>query len=458
MKVIVCGAGQVGTGIARQLSLEGNDVTVIDQSSELINRISETLEVKALNGFASHPDVLEQADAGDADMLIAVTVSDEVNMVACQIGHSIFNIPMKIARIRSQHYLHPLWHDLYRKDHLPIDVIISPESEVAHAIMRRLHVPGALNMVPFAEGRLRLVAVKCLDNCPVLGFPLSDVISRAQGLQMAIAGVVRDGKFILPDDVRVFRSGDDVYFVAVEADVRQTMQLFGHNEKEAHRVVILGGGNIGVYLAEMIEADDHGIKAKIIEKDAKRAHEIAEQLRRTTVINGNAMERDILLEANVPGVETLISVTNDDKVNILASLLAKREGCQTVVTLVNNTTYAPLVATLGVDVLVSPRETTVSSILQHVRRGKIRALHSIQDGIAEVMEAEVIETAELAGHCIRDLELPRGINILMLMRGDETIIAQPDTIIQPHDRVMLVSTAGMVKKVEKIFSVSLEYF
>lgn len=458
MKVIVCGAGQVGSSIARQLASEGNDVTIIDQSPELIQKVSETLDVKARVGFASHPNILADSGGEDADMLVAVTRSDEINMVACQVGHSLFNIPTKIARIRNQDYLEPIWKGLYRKDHLPIDYIISPEVEVAQAVLNRLHVPGAIDMVPFAGGKVRMIAVRCMLDCPVINVPLTQLKEKAPELDISVVGIIRNGKFsVAHEDIRLL-PGDDIYFLVSEKDVQQSMVLFGHEEREARRIVIVGGGNVGLFLARELEAEEHSISVKIIEADTRRAEFIAEQLTKSTVINGSGLDHEILQEANIGTAEAVIAITNDDKVNILASLLAKRQGCERAVTLVNNMSYSPLVATLGIDVVVNPRETTISSILQHVRRGRILGVHSIRDGAAEVIEAEAMEASPLTGKTIDEINLPSGVILGAIVRGEEVIIPDEDTMVEKNDRVVILSSRDMVRRVERMFTVRLQYF
>lgn len=458
MKIIICGAGQVGASIAHHLAGEDNDVTVIDLDEDLIEKIRDTLDVTTIVGYASHPSVLERAGAPEADMIIAVTRYDEVNMVACQVAHSLFNVPMKIARVRNQSYLDPVWSDLYRADHLPIDVIISPEREVARAILRRLHEPGAIDMIPFAEGRLKVIEVRCMLDCPVLGLPLSLVMKRAQALKMSIIGVLQKDKFKLPRPDMVLNAGDDVFFVADNSDVKAALELFGHEEKEARRVIILGGGNVGLYVAQELEHNDHGTKVKVIESSRKRAEEIVGRLSRTVVINGSGLDKNILLEANADITETFIAVTNDDEVNILGALLAKRYGAKRDITLVNNNSYVPLLSNLGIEITINPRETTISSILQHVRRGKIRAVHSIRDGLAEIIEAEALETSPIIGKSIEMLELPDGVLVGAVLRADEVIIPDEQTVIHEHDRLIILSVAEQVRKVEKILSVSLDFF
>ena len=458
MKVLICGAGQVGSHIAEQLAREHNEVTVIDQNAELIQKINESLDVTGHVGHASHPNVLERAGAADADMLVAVTHSDEVNMVACQIGYSLFSIPTKVARVRHQNYLNPVWKGLYSNDNLAVDVIISPEVEVAEAILRRLHMPGTLDTIPFANDKLRVISVRCMAEAPIINLPLSLIRKKAKNLQMNIIGAIHGGKFSVPTEETIFHPGDDVYFIAPTEEVRKVMALFGHEEHEARRIVILGGGNVGLYVAEAMERDDHDVKIKLIEYARSRAEYVAGRLHNSTVIHGSALDREILMEAGIDYTETVIAVTNDDETNILSSLLATRYGAERSMTLVNNTSYAPLISTLGVDVVINPYETTVSSILQHVRRGKISAVHSIANGSAEIVEAVAVEMSPLVGKSVEALALPKGVVIGAIIHQGKVIIPTPETVIHEGDRVIMLTSSGMVKKVERIFSVSLEFF
>ncbi|MPY68501.1 MAG: Trk system potassium transporter TrkA [Alphaproteobacteria bacterium] len=458
MKVIVCGAGQVGFHIARQLAMEANDVTVIDQSEELVRRVSDSMEVQAFVGFASHPDVLERAGAADADMIIAVTYADEVNMVACQVAHSLFNLPTKVARIRHQSYLQPIWADLFSRDHMPIDVIISPEIEVARAISRRLQVPGAFETITFAGGKVKLMGVRCNEDCPVINTPLRQLTGIFPDLNIVVVGIIRDGEGIVPDADQMMLAGDDVYFVADAAHVPRAMAVFGHEETVARRIIIAGGGNIGAFLGQIIEKDHPGVNARIIESNRDRAHVVADMLEKTVVINGNVLDPEILEEVNVADSEAIIAVTNDDETNILASLLAKRFGSRRAVTLINNMTYAPLITTLGIDVVVSPRAITVSSILQHVRRGRIRAVHSLGDGFGEIIEAEILETSSLLGKSIAEADLPGGVLFGAVVRDGEVITPRGDTTLRTNDRVVLFAAAAAVKAVERLFAVRLEFF
>jgi len=458
MKVVVCGAGQVGYNIAKHLASEHNDVTVIDQERSLIQRVNDSLDVRGMVGFASHPDMLEAAGAEEADMVIAVTFADEVNMVACQIAHSIFNVPTKIARVRHQSYLNPAWRDLFSRDNMPIDVIISPEVEVARAVKRRLDVPGAFDVIPFADDKIRVIGVICEPECPVVDTPLKQLTELFPDLNIVVSGIHRGDRLIVPTGDDQMLVGDQVYFVADNDHVTRALTVFGHEETEARRIIIVGGGNIGLDLARQIEAEDPNVRLKMIELARDRAEIVADAVHRSVVINGDALDSEILREANVQATETIVAVTDDDEVNILASLLAKRNGCQRAVTLINNASYGPLIASLGIDAAVNPRATTVSTILQHVRRGRIRGVHSLRDGVAEVIEAEALETSSVVGVPLRDVDMPTGVIVGAVVRGEQVIIPRGDTVIEVGDRVVVMALAEMVRKVEKMFSVQINFF
>jgi len=458
MQVIICGAGQVGYNIARYLSGEDADITVIDQSPELIAKISDSLDVKGMVGFASHPDVLERAGAANADMVIAVTYADEVNMIACQVCHSIFKVPTKIARVRNQSYLDPAWSDMFSRDHMPIDVIISPEVEVAKAIERRLQIPGAFDVYPLAEGKVSMIGVRCTDDTPILNTPLRQLTALFPDMNIVVVGIWRDGQGIVPTPENELRAGDDVYFVAETAHLVRAMAAFGHEEKEARRVIIIGGGNIGFNLAGTVEKAHPHVAMKLIEVNKERAEVVAQSLNRTVVIHGDALDAEILEEAGAATAETVVAISNDDEVNILASLLAKRYGCQRAVTLINNPTYGSLTGTLGIDTVVSPRAITVSTILQHVRRGRIRSVHSISEGFGEVIEAEALETSSLVGVPLREADLPDGVLVGAVVRDGEVIIPRGDTVVRANDLVIIFAATAAVKQIEKIFAVKLEFF
>ncbi len=458
MKVIICGAGQVGFNIARYLSSEAADITVVDQSPELVQKISDSLDVTGLVGFGSHPDVLERAGAADADMVIAVTYADEVNMVACQICHSLFDVPTKIARVRHQSYLDPLWADLFSRDNMPIDVIISPEIEVAKAIGRRLELPGAFDVLPLADGKVSMIGIQCTEDTPVIHTPLRQLTALFPELHIVVVGVYRDGKGLIPTADDQLLPGDIIYVVAETSHLARAMSAFGHEEKEARRVIIVGGGNIGLNLATAVEKTHGHVAVRIIERDKKRAEFVAQRLEKSVVIHGDALDTEILEEANASNAETIVAVSNDDEVNILASLLAKRSGCQRAVTLINKSSYGPLIGTLGIDTVVSPRAITVSTILQHVRRGRIRSVHSVTEDFGEVMEAEALETSRMVGVPIREAKLPDGMIVGALVRGDAVIIPRGDTVINAGDLVIIFATTQAVKSVEKLFAVKLEFF
>lgn len=458
MKVIVCGAGQVGANIARELARENNDVTVIDNRPEAVNRLAGSYDLRAIVGWASLPDVLEQAGAAESDMLIAVTHSDEVNMVACQVAHSLFRVPTKIARVRHQGYLKPHWRGLYADSELPIDTIISPEMEVARSVERQLSVPGTIEVVPFCDDRVRLVGTRLDENCPILNTPLKSLTELFPGLQAVVVGIRRNEALIVPSDEDMLLPGDEVHFVASTDHVGRAMALFGHEEAAARHVLIAGAGNIGSFLAEQIEAEHPNVRLKILESSAARAEAAADRLSRTVVLKGDALDIDLLREAGAATAETLVALTNDDETNILVSLLAKRLGCRRVVTLVNNPVYEPLLPSLGIDVAFNPRATTVSTILTQVRRGRIKNLYSVGDGSAEAVEAEALATSPLVGKPLRDVALPDGMIIGAIVRGPKVILPRGGTVVEAKDRVVMFALKDRVKALEKLFAVRLEFF
>ena len=458
MQVIVCGAGQVGLNIARHLATENNEVTVVDRSEALIRKISDALDVRAIVGHASHPDVLERAGAKECDMIIAVTQVDEVNMVACQVAHSLFNVPTKIARVRAQSYLQPIWADLFSADHMPIDVRISPEIEVARAVRRRMHVPGAFDAISLGHGRVQVIGTRLNEECPILDTPIRQLSALFPDLATQVVSIIRDGKTIVPSPDDQMLAGDEIYFVADEDHVHRAMAAFGHEEPEAHRVTIVGGGNIGLFLAQEIEQQDEDVTVKLIEMDEERAKFVAASLAHTVVVHGDVLDSEILEELNLGNTDMMITVTNDDEVNVLAALMAKRLGCERTVALVNTVHYQPLVTSLGVDVAVSPRAITVSTILQHLRRGRIRAVHSLREGVGEIIEAEAMDTSSIVGKPLSGVKLDKGIMIGAIVRDDDVIMPRGDTVIAAGDRVILYALPNVVRKVEKLFSVSLEFF
>jgi trk system potassium uptake protein TrkA len=458
MKIVVCGAGEVGSSIAEYLASEGGNLTVIDQDADLVRRVAESLDVTAVIGHASHPDVLERAGIADADMIIAVTYSDEVNMVACEIAHSLFKVPTKIARIRSQVYLQPMWADLYTNKAIPIDVIISPEVEVARAVKRRIETPGATEVISLAEDRVRLIGVRCTSETPITNTPLRQLTSLFPDMKIVVVGIKRGDRIIIPRADDEMYEGDDVYFVVASDQCQRALAAFGHEEVATRRVVILGGGNIGMFVAEQLDRDHPEINIKIVEFDRERAEFLARSLKRPTVIHGDAMSPEILSEAGVHDAKTVIALTHEDETNILASLLAKRKGAERVITLLNKSGYNSLVSGLGVDVIVNPRSVTVSRILQHVRRGRIHAVHTVQDDFGELIEAEAMQTSGLIGKPLRELNLPTGTRIGAVIRKGQVITPRGTSIVEGGDRIVLFAAKSAIKQVEKLFSVRLEYF
>ena len=459
MKIVICGAGLVGAGIASHLAEEHNDVTVIDDSEEKIQRITDQVDVHGVVGTASYPDILSEAGARDAELLIAVTESDEVNMVACQVAHTIFNTPVKIARIRHQPYLDPIYGDLYSPDQLPIDHIISPEAEVSAAVSNQLRVPGAFDVKDMCGGRMNLVGVQCNEVSPIIDTPIRHLTNLFPDLSMTILAIIRDGKLTLPrDGAEMMKPGDRVYFVCDSDHLDRAMATFAHEEHEARSVLIAGGGAIGQMLATEIETNFQNTKVQLIERNASRAHFLAENLREARIFNGDALDSNILAEADVGTTETFVAVTDDDEVNILSALLAKRNGATHAVALVNIPGFIPLVAALGVDAVINPSQITVSSILEHVRRGRIRDVHAVVEDLGEVIEAEALPSSQLVGKSLREAKVPKGVAIGGILRNDKVIPARGDTVIEAGDTVAIFAARGRIPQVEKLLSVRLDFF
>lgn len=458
MKVIICGAGQVGYGIAERLAAEEHDVTVIDKSPELIQRIRDTLDVRGFVGHGSDPEVLAAADASQADMIIAVTLYDEVNMIACQVAHSLFNVPTKVARVRAQNYLLPHWQDLFSRAHLPIDVIISPEVEVGEMVLRRIALPGATEVVRFADENVAMIAIECGEDCPIIDTPLNQLTELFPDLRAVVTGIWRGGKLFVPRSSDSLLAGDLAYVVAKRDQVRRTLGIFGHEEPDASRIVIIGGGNIGLYVAQKIEQRQPNARVKIIEHSRERAVLIADRLERTLVLHGGGLDQQVLREAGIEDADLTVALTNDDQINILSCVMAKKLGCVANMALLNNTSYYDFTRAMDIDAYINPRSVTISKILQHVRRGRIRGVHSVQNGAAEIIEAEALKTSPLVGKPLRDLDLPDGVRIGAIYRQGEVIQPDGDTVVKANDRIIIFAVAAMVKQVETMFRVSLEFF
>ncbi len=454
MKVIICGAGQVGYGIAEHLASEGNDIAVIDTSEELVQRISDTLDVRGFVGHGAHPDILEQAGAQEADMIIAVTFYDEVNMIACQVAHSLFNIRTKVARIRDGSYREKQWEKLFNTESIPIDVVISPETEVADMILRRLTIPGAFESVEFFDGKVSLLGISCDAECPILNTPLRQLTELFPDLGAVVIGIYRNGIISTPHAEDPLMEGDDIYVVVSASQIRRTLKIFGHVEKQAQRVVIAGGGNIGLSVAERLENRSSKTRIKIVEHNRDQAIEIASYLKRTVIINGSALDEDILREVDVARTDLMVALTNDDQVNILSSVLAKNIGCKRNLCLINSKSYMPIVRSIGIDAHLNPRTITISKVLQYVRRGHISNVHTIQNGSAEVVQGKVSSLSTLSDRSLKDIELSEGMRIGAILRNAELIELTGSTVIKAGDSVVMFVTAENIKDVEEMFSAS----
>ena len=455
MNIIICGAGRVGFTIAKLLSEQNHSITVIDQSSEDIQKINNMLDVKAIVGKATYPSVLEKANASDADMIIAVTRNDEINMLICQIAFSIFNIQKKIARIRSQDYLNPKFSKVYNKENLPIDVIISPELEIAKSLQRKLEAPGALDNVPFADNKIRLLEVLINKTCPLINIKLNELTKKFPKLESNILGVVRNDNFFILKKNDIIKENDKAYVIINSSQMQLTLSAFGHNEKISNKILIIGGGNIGFNLAKNIEQSFDAARVKIIEKNKERAEYIANELNNSIVINGNGLDEDILTEANLEEIETVLALTNDDEDNLMISVLVEKfSKNKRTMALINKPNYSLLQSSLKIDDLIDPRMSTVSSILKHVHKGTIETAYSILNGEYEVIEAEIIETSELINKELKNSNLPEEIRIGAILRGDNIIIPRSNFVFQKKDIVVFLAKKDHLTIVENMFRIS----
>ena len=455
MNIIICGAGRVGFTIAKQLTEQNHSIKIIDQSSEDIQKINDSLDVKAIVGKATMPSVLEKAHNDETDMIIAVTKNDETNMLICQIAYSLFKIPKKIARIRTQDYLNPRFEKIYNKENLPIDVIISPELEIAKSIQRKLEAPGALDNVPFADNKIRLLEILIDEKCPIVNIKLNELTKKFPKLNANILGVVRNEKFIFLKKNDVMKKEDKVYVTINSSQMKETLSAFGHNEKISNKILIIGGGNIGFNLAKNIEQSFDEARIKIIEKDKSRAEFIANELNNTLVINGNGLDEDILTEVNLEEVETVIALTNDDEDNLMVSVLVEKfSKDKRTMALINKPNYSLLQTSLKIDDMIDPRMTTVSSILKHVHKGTIETAYTILNGEYEVIEAEIIETSELINKELKNSNLPDEIRIGAILRKDEIIIPRSSFVFQKEDTVVFLAKRDQLPVVENLFRIS----
>ena len=458
MNIIICGAGRVGFTIAKLLSEQGHSITVIDQSSEDIQKINDSLDVKAVVGKATYPSILEKANAAETDMIIAVTRNDEINMLVCQIAFSIFNIPKKIARIRSQDYLNPKFTRVYNKENLPIDVIISPEIEIAKSIQRKLEAPGALDSVPFADNKIRLLEILIKDKCKLIDIKFNELTKKHPKLEANVIGINRDEKFFIPKKTDSVKKNDKIYIIINSLQMSETLKAFGHEEKISKKILIIGGGNIGFNLAKNIEETLDTVRVKIVEKNKDRAEFLANQLNDTIVIKGDGLDEEVLTEANLDEAETILALTNDDEDNLMVSVLVekfandqKKTDDKRTMALINKPNYSLLQSSLKIDDLIDPRMNTVSSILKHVHKGTIENAYTISSGEHEVIEAEIIETSELINKELKNSNLPDEIRIGAILRKNKVIVPRSDFKFQKDDRVVFLAKKELISYVENIF-------
>jgi len=452
MKIIILGAGQVGSSLANHLASEANDITVVDVDSQLLHDLQDRLDLRTVKGQASHPTVLQRAGAEDADMIIAVTNSDETNIVACQVAYTLFHTPTKIARVRSQAYLeHP---ELFTQDVMPVDVIISPEQLVTDYIHRIIEHPGALQVLDFSGGRVQLVAVKAYYGGPLVGHELKTLRDHMPGVQSRVAAIYRRSCAINPEGNTVIEADDEVFFIAAKKDIRAVMSELRKLEKPVKRVIIAGGGNIGKRLAKALE---HRYQVKLIDHNPRRTRSISEELDNTIVLQGDAADEELLIEENIEQTDVFCALTNDDEVNILSAMLAKRLGARKTMALINRGAYVDLVESGDIDIAISPPQATIGSLLAHVRRGDVVMVHSLRRGAAEAIEAIAhgdAASSRVVGKAIEDITLPKGTTIGAIVRGEKVIIAHHDTVIEAEDHVLLfVVDKKRIPEVERLFQV-----
>jgi len=458
MKIIILGAGQVGASTAEILSREDNDITLVDHNAEVVDALGERHDFRAVTGQASSPEVLLEAGVEDVDMLLAVTNSDETNMIACQIAHSLFNTPTKIARVRSTDYLaHP---NLFCNGAIPIDVIISPEQVVTDEIMRLIEHPGALQVIDLANGKIRLVGLRAYFGGALVGKELSELANHLPASSSRIAVIYRNENAIIPNGKTVIESDDEVFFIATRDDIRAMMQELRSAEKVGRRVIIAGAGNIGFRLAKALE--ETGFRVKLIERDPVRADRVSALLEDTVVLKGDAADEELLQEENIDSTELFCALTNDDEANILSAMLAKELGARRTMAIVNRAAYIDLIQRDRVDIAISPRLATVSALLSHVRRGDVKAAHSLRRGVAEVIEVVAHgdrSTSKVVGRALGDIRLPADSTIGALLRSDKLINLDDDSVIEEGDHVVIfVMDKRRIPEVENLFQVSAAFF
>ncbi|MDP4788546.1 MAG: Trk system potassium transporter TrkA [Haliea sp.] len=457
MKIIILGAGQVGGTLAEHLANEQNDITIVDTDADRLRELQDRLDIGTVNGSASHPDTLYQAGADDADMLIAVTNSDEINMMACQIAHSLFNTPTKISRVRAPNYL-AHQEKLFTPDNIPVDVIIGPEQLVTKNIVELIANPGALQVLDFADGRIQLVAVRAFHGGPIVGHELQDIRKHMPKVDTRVAAIFRRDRAIIPEGNTVVEADDEVFFIAARKDIRKVMSELRKVDKPYQRVMIAGGGNIGATLAQSIERD---YQVKVIEQSYPRCRILSESLKHAIVLHGSASEPGLLTSENIESTDVFCALTNNDESNIMMSMLAKRMGAKKVITLITNPAYADLVGD-EIDIAISPQQITIGSLLTHVRRGDISNVHSLRRGAAEAIEVTArgdAYSSRVVGRSLDEINLPEGVTIGAIVRGDEVLIAHGHILVESGDHVVLFLTdRNRISAVEKLFAVGFGFF
>ena len=459
MKIIILGAGQVGTSVAENLVNEANDITIVDTDQQKLVELQSRLDLRAVDGNCAHPSVLERAGTEDADLILAVTDSDEVNMAACQIAYTLFHTPTKIARIRSLDYLsHP---EIFAQDAIPVDVIISPEQIVTDYIRRLIEFPSALQVLDFAGGLVQLVAVQAYYGGPLVGHELKDLRKHLPKIDTRVAAIYRRDRPIIPTGTTVIEADDEVFFIAARKNLRAVMSELRRLDNPVKRVMLVGGGNIGRRLAKTLEESKYSVK--LIDHNPERTRQVAEELHHTIVLNGDAADEDLLVQEGIEGMDVFCALTNDDEANILSAMLAKRLGARKVMSLINRAAYVDLTQNVGnIDIAISPQHATIGSLLAHVRRGDVVAVHSLRKGAAEAIEAVAHgdrATSKVVGRAIEDIQLPHGATIGAVVRGDEVIVAHHDTVIEANDHLIIfVVDKKQIPAVEKLFQVAATFF
>jgi len=457
MKILILGAGQVGSSAAYHLSREeANEVTVVDMRPDVLRELQDRLDIRTVVGHAAYPDVLDRAGANDADIVVALTDADETNMVACQVAYTLFHTPTKIARIRSAEYMNT--QGLFTQDAIPVDVRISPEQLVCEYVEQLILYPGASQVLDFADGRVRLVGVKADRDGLLVGQRIATLKEHIPNTEGRIAAIYRKGKAMLPEGDTVIQEGDEVFFIADRKDIRVFMSEMRRLEDPVRRVVIAGGGNIGLRLALALEQTN---QVKIIERDPQRARNISEQLNKAIVLVGDAADEELLIEENIDNVDVFCALTNSEEANILSSMLAKRLGSHKVMALINRASYVDLVEAGSIDIAISPQQVTIGSLLAHVRRGDVVKVHSLRRGAAEAIEAIAHGNegeSKVVGRKIEDIDLPKGAAIVTLVRDGQVIIAHHDTVVETDDHViMFLTDRRKIENLEKLFQVGVSF-